>query len=117
MAKLPPLCIGVLWPLEAYPGGCYEATGDFMDPSVYRNLWEQAYASASSGTQLYLHFALECHAVSIFACYFNHCTRKSGNPLGNGSLEREVEANRIYNKTQGLILRISAFGHLWSLEI
>ena len=52
----------------------------------------------------------------MFACNFNHGTRTASNPLGNGSLGREVEAIKVYNKMQKLVLRLSTFDHLWSLE-
>lgn len=85
--------LSVASPLEAFPvregRHVYDCGQDLCEPSVYEGL----ISDAKAGRYVYIHFGLPCRTWGP-AGRLAGGTRRVGQPWGDGSLGREIEANR-----------------------
>ena len=99
-------------PLEAFPSkGVYIAWCDIKEPRTRLRLFQKIH----SRTLKYLHFGITCTTWGN-AGRLNGGTRRKGAPYGNGSLDREVEANAEMKFVVQLCLAAAEHGCYFTIE-
>ena len=98
-------------PLEAYPQGVYVQAGDVLHPRVLSGLR----ARIRSGQIWCMQFGLPCRTWGSLA-RLNGSTRSFAFPAGDGTVEKEIDANRQARITGSLCKLLSQSGGSWSVE-
>ena len=98
-------------PVEAYPQGRYDMEQDILRAPVFNKL-----VKAALSAWAYWHFGIPCSSFSIPKVQCNKGTRTRAEPRGNGTLQQEIQGNRIFDASVRLIRLLHSRGSLWSIE-
>eukprot|EP00438_Fugacium_kawagutii_P016231 Skav211918 [mRNA] locus=scaffold1200:96943:99030:- [translate_table: standard] len=102
--------INVLPPVEIMKHGKPDPQNDILNNQTFRHLCE----AASKPNQLW-HFGFPCGSFSLMQ-NMNKGSRTADNPLGDGSVRREVVGNEILHRTLHLCKLLHDHGSFFTLE-
>ena len=102
--------VRVQTPFEVLRKGKYDPSGDILNDAAFNQLCKDA-----CKPRQYWHFGFPCGSFSLMQ-NMNKGTRTSDNPLGDGTLPREIKGNEIMQRALYLYRLLHKHGSFFTLE-